>query len=49
MKVKGHFGPTAEVPSGVPQGSILGPMLFAAVIGALNVSFNDALVMYADC
>ena len=50
VKVKNNFGPVVNMPSGVPQGSILGPFLFAAFMGQINFcNFLSArCIQYAD-
>ena len=48
VKINGHFGPMLEVRSGVPQGSVLGPYLFAAFMGSLTVAVDADMVLYAD-
>ena len=48
LRLGGSFGPTTFVPSGVPQGSTIGPALFAAFMGTISVSSTSTLVVYAD-
>jgi ribonucleases P/MRP protein subunit RPP40 len=49
VTVAGTISSWSEVKSGVPQGSVLGPLLFAAIVDALHsVSENSILVKYAD-
>ena len=50
VKVMNTFGPVFDIPSGVPQGSVLGPFLFAAFMGAVDFSHinNVHCVKYAD-
>lgn len=49
VKVFNNFGPVTCVPSGVPQGSVLGPYLFAAFMGSINFSSeNIKCIKYAD-
>ena len=48
VKINGILGAQFETPSGVPQGSVIGPYLFAAFMGSLSRSVSADLVIYAD-
>ena len=49
VKILNSFGPIVEIPSGVPQGSVLGPFLFAAYMGSVNFcEINVECIKYAD-
>ena len=49
VMVLNSLGPIVDVPSGVPQGSVLGPFLFAAFMGSVNFSnMNVKCIKYAD-
>ena len=49
VKVLNTLGPVFDIPSSVPQGSVLGPFLFAAFMGSVDISFmNVRCIKYAD-
>ena len=49
VEVNGICSDTKIIESGVPQGSILGPLLFSICVNDLNRSLNSGnCIMYAD-
>ena len=48
MVVNGYTSEPLQVISGVPQGSVLGPLLYVNSLCDLSFSIDCELVMYAD-
>ena len=47
--VNGSYSPWTSISSGVPQGSVLGPLLFALTVDSLSPSCsNTSIIKYAD-
>ena len=49
MSINNHRSSFLQVKSGVPQGSIIGPLLFVVYVNDLSVAVNNSqLLGYAD-
>ena len=48
VMVRGHFSSWAEVTSGVPQGSVLGPLLFILYVNDIPEIISSPVSLFAD-
>ena len=48
VDVSGIFSTEAPITCGVPQGSILGPLLFLIYVNDMSAAVNDKVLLYAD-
>ena len=48
VNINNHFSNLSKISSGVPQGSILGPLLFLLYVSAMPQAINSDLFLYAN-
>jgi hypothetical protein len=48
VRVEGHLSEEVRVTSGVPQGSILGPVLFLAYVNDISRNIESTIRLFAD-